>query len=87
MAIRLEIYTPEKTWPAYTADKIILPVSAGNLTIIKDRAPRSQVLTSGQIMALDSNNHIQKVWTIDGGLAEIATDVCKIATEKAVEQK
>lgn len=86
MTIRLEIYTPEKTWPSFTADKIILPVSKGNLTVIKDRAPRSQVLTSGQIMALDGNNHIQKVWTIDGGLAEIASDVCKIATERVQEK-
>lgn len=86
MTIQLEIYTPEKKWPVYRADKIVLPVKEGYLTVIKDRAPRSQVLVAGHIMALDAQNKIQKTWEISGGLAEIALDVCKIATEHAQEK-
>ena len=81
MAITLEIYTPEKVFASLKADKIVLPVKEGNLTIIAGRAPRSQVLTQGEVILLDEANQALQTFEINGGLAEIAGDVCKIATE------
>ncbi len=86
MPVTLEINTPEKTFPPFKADKIVLPVYNGNLTVIVGRAPRSELLTSGTVALLDVTNRPFKTWHIDGGLAEIATDVCKIAVERITEQ-
>jgi len=85
MNITLEIFTPEKIFFKGTADKVILPVKEGNLTIIKDRAPRLQVLTKGKIVLLNPDNTAFRSWQIDGGVAEIAKDVCQIAVEKISE--
>ncbi len=85
MSITLHIYTPQTTYPPQKADKVVLPVKEGNLTIIKDRAPRSQVLSSGTLSLLDENNQAFKSWQIEGGLAEIAEDICTIAVENIKE--
>lgn len=85
MSIVLKIYTPEKVYAPYKADKIVLPIEKGNLTIIHGRAPRSQVLVAGKVMLLDENNNVFKKWQIGGGLLEVAEDVCQIAAE-AVEE-
>jgi F0F1-type ATP synthase epsilon subunit len=85
MYIVLKINTPEKTYKPQKANKVVLPVKEGNLTIIKDRAPRSQILTEGMVMLLDEQNTILKKWHIGGGVAEIAEDVCQIAVENIEE--
>ena len=82
MTVTLEIYTPQKVFEPMTADKIVLPVKEGNLTIINGRAPRSQVLIKGDIVLLDAQNQALQSFEINGGLAEIALDVCKVATEE-----
>lgn len=85
MSVRLNIYLPDRMLPDENADKVVLPVAVGNLTVIKDRAPTSQLLVCGAVQLLDSNNHVQKRWFINGGIADIAQDVCKIAVEEAVD--
>lgn len=85
MAIRLNIYMPDRALPAENADKVVLPVAAGNLTVIPDRAPTSQLLVAGAVQLLDAQNRVQKRWFINGGIADIAQDVCKIAVEEAID--
>ena len=81
MSIKLEIYTPEKNIGKYTADKVIVPVAEGNLTIICERAPRSALLTKGCIVLLNEHNQSFKKWHITGGIME----VCKVAVEEITE--
>jgi len=81
MSVTLQINTPEKAGKKYQADKVVMPVAAGNLTVISSRAPSSQVLTEGVVMLLNENNEAFKKWRIGGGLVEIAEDVCQIAAE------
>lgn len=81
MSITLELYTPEKKIGKYTADKVIVPVTEGNLTIIHERAPRSSLLTGGKIVLLDAQNQPFKTWLITGGIMEVASDICRIAAE------
>ena len=85
MSIKLEIYTPEKNIGKYTADKVIVPVAEGNLTIICERAPRSALLTKGCIVLLNEHNQSLKKWHITGGIMEVASDICKVAVEEITE--
>ncbi len=85
MAIELKICLPDKVYVQTSADKILLPVDEGNLTIIHERAPRSQLLQAGVIALLDASNQAFKKWKISGGVAEIAEDVCQIAVENIEE--
>lgn len=85
MAIRLNIYLPDRALPEETADKVVLPIKEGNLTIIDERAPSSQLLTRGTVQLLDSQNQITMRWFINGGIADIAENNCKIAIEQAVD--
>ena len=85
MSVTLQINTPEKTGKKYQADKVVMPVAVGNLTVISSRAPSSQVLTQGVVMLLNENNEAFKKWRIGGGMVEIAEDVCHIAAEDVEE--
>ena len=85
MAIKLKIYLPDKLFTETSADKVMLPVKEGYLTIIHERAPRSQLLVEGTVNLLDTNNQSFKRIKIAAGFAEIAEDICQIATESAEE--
>ncbi|MBQ7659281.1 MAG: hypothetical protein IJS26_00860 [Alphaproteobacteria bacterium] len=85
MTIKLEISLPDRVYATASADKVVLPVKEGNLTVILGRAPRSQLLTEGIIALLDVQNKTLQSWRIGGGIAEIANDVCKVAVEQ-IEQ-
>ena len=85
MSVTLQINTPEKAGRKYQADKVVMPVEAGNLTIISSRAPSSQILTQGVVTLLNENNEPFKKWRIGDGMVEIAEDVCQIATEYVEE--
>jgi F0F1-type ATP synthase epsilon subunit len=85
MSIQLKISLPESSLPTVDADKVVLPVLEGTLTVIKDRAPELRLLTAGKIVLLDENNHAFRQWTISGGVADIAEDVCSVATTTAQE--
>jgi len=85
MTILLEISLPDSVYATANADKVVLPIKEGNLTIISGRAPRSQLLTEGVIVLLDAQNKPFQSWRIGGGIAEIANDVCKVAVEQIEE--
>ncbi len=85
MAIELKICLPDKVYVQTSADKVLLPVAEGNLTIIHERAPRSQLLKAGTVALLDTNNQAIKKWKISSGVAEIAQDFCQIAVENIEE--
>lgn len=85
MPITLKIRLPNRTLEDQRADKVILPVQEGTLTIIEGRAPRLQMLTAGEVALLDKDNHVFKRWSISGGLADIASEVCLVATESLEE--
>ena len=78
MPIALEIYAPEKLILRDKADKVVLPIAEGTLTIIKERAPRLQALTAGDVVLLDEANREVKRVGISGGVADIAEDKCTI---------
>ena len=78
MPIALEIYAPEKLVFSDKADKVVLPVTEGTLTIIQGRAPRLQALTAGDVVLLDEANHEVKRVGISGGVVDIAEDRCTI---------
>lgn len=85
MSIKIKIYLPEQSLPQEKADKVVLPVQEGTLTVIDGRAPSLQEITSGPIQLLDSQNRPGKRWFVDGGVANIAENECLIAVQQAVE--
>ncbi|MBO6282092.1 MAG: hypothetical protein J6N49_06150 [Alphaproteobacteria bacterium] len=77
--IKLEIYTPEKTALNKNIYRVVLPYGNTNLTIIEDRAPTSLVLHAGPLKILSENNQIEDLYFIDGGVVDVAQNVCKIS--------
>ncbi|MEE6207568.1 MAG: hypothetical protein VZR95_05905 [Alphaproteobacteria bacterium] len=77
--VKLEIYTPEKTALSRNIYRVVLPYGNTNLTIIENRAPTSLVLHAGALQILDENNQIEDLYFIDGGVVDVAQNVCKIS--------
>lgn len=85
MSVTLKINLPDRSLKEEKAAKIVLPVQNGTLTVIEDRAPTMQMLEAGVVRLLDDQNQTVKRWFINGGIADIASDYCKIAVEEAVD--
>lgn len=85
MSVKLKINLPDRTVSEQTAARILLPIANGTLTIIEERAPTMQLLSAGVVALLDEENKITHRWFINGGLADVALDYCKIAVEEAVD--
>lgn len=81
MSIALKIFAPDEQSFTATAERVVLPIQNGTLTIIERRAPRSEILVQGDVILLDKDNHPCQKIQINGGMAEIAQDICLIATE------
>ncbi len=81
MSISLKIFSPDQAPFDTTAARVVLPILKGTLTILERRAPRSEMLTAGEILLLDEQNKTFQKIKISGGLAEISEDICRVATE------
>lgn len=77
--IKLEIFTPEKKALGQNVYRVVLPYGNTNLTIIENRAPTSLVLHAGPLQILDEHNQIEDLYFIDGGVIDVAENVCKIS--------
>lgn len=85
MSIALTILLPDKIYTTEKADKVILPYDKGNLTVINQRAPTVMLLNNGLIQCLNEKNEITKMWYINSGMADIANNICRIATERIID--
>lgn len=85
--VKLEIYTPEKTALSKDIYRVVLPYGNTNLTIIEDRAPTSLVLHAGPLQVLDENNQLEDLYFIDGGVVDVAENVCKISVCHIVHRR
>lgn len=83
--ITLKIYTPERTFMNKKIHRVVLPYGRVNLTIIKDRAPTSLVLPAGKLDILDKNNNIESSYFIDGGVVDVAEDICTISVRHIIK--
>ncbi len=84
--ITLKIYTPEKTALNQKVYRVLLPYGKTNITIIEDRAPTSLVMHAGVLQILGENNEILRSYFIDGGVADVADNVCNISTRHIIEK-
>lgn len=78
--ITLKIFTPEKTALVKQVYRVVLPYGNTNLTVIDDRAPTSLVLHAGAIDILNEDDSVADTYFIDGGVVDVADNVCKIST-------
>lgn len=83
--ITLKIFTPERTFMNKKVHRVVLPYGHVNLTIIKDRAPTSLVLKAGKLDILNDNNDVEASYFIDGGVVDVAKDVCTISVRHIVK--
>ena len=81
MSVVLKISRPVSQFSEVKADKIVIPAAAGDLTVLPDRAPTYLLLRNGQVRALDADNRIVKRFFVQGGVADVAQDVCSINSE------
>lgn len=72
---------PVSQFSEVKAEKIIVPAAAGDLTVLPDRAPTYLLLRNGQVKALDADSRVVKRFFVQGGVADIAQDVCSISSE------
>ena len=85
--ITLKIFVPEKTALEKKVHRVVLPYGNVNLTVIDERAPTSLVLCKGVMQILDENENVENEYFIDGGVVDIAVDVCKISTRKLIKKE
>lgn len=78
--ISLKIFTPEKTALNKKVHRVVLPYGRTNLTLIDERAPTSLLLNKGVLQILDNDNHVVSTYFIDGGVVDVADNICKIST-------
>ena len=78
--ISLKIFTPEKTALNKKVYRVVLPYGKTNLTLIDERAPTSLLLNKGILQILDLDNQPSVIYFIDGGVVDVANNVCKIST-------
>lgn len=86
-SIQLQIFTPEKTALDKMIHRVVLPYGKINLTIIPERAPTSFVLHAGPLKILDEDNQIKEIYFIDGGVADVAQNLCKISVRHIVRRQ
>lgn len=82
--VQLKIVLPYKVLPVEKAAKIVVPAEKGMLTVLKDRAPTTLLLTNGVVEILNEHNEVTKRYFVQGGVANIAADECVIMTQKAL---
>jgi F-type H+-transporting ATPase subunit epsilon len=78
--ISLKIFTPDKTALNTKVAAVVLPYGKVNLTVVANRAPTSLMLKAGMLKILDNDGNITDIYFIDGGIADIADNVCTIST-------
>ena len=86
-SIRLQIFTPEKTALDKAVCRVVLPYGKINLTIIPERAPTSLVLHAGPVKILDAQNQLSDLYFIDGGVADVAQNLCKISVRHLIRRQ
>lgn len=84
--ISLKIFTPEKTALNKKVHRVVLPYGKTNLTVIDERAPTSLLLNQGILQILDEENKVVSIYFIDGGVVDIANNVCKISTQHLIAE-
>ena len=82
--ITLDIYTPDKKAIHKIIYGVVLPYGKTNLTIINNRAPTSLLLHHGLLKILDENKKIIETYFIDGGVVDVAYNICKISTFRII---
>ena len=84
-SINLIITLPHKTLSPEEVNRVVVPAMEGNLTVLRDRAPTTVLLTNGILDVLDEHNDTVKKYFIKGGVANIAANTCTITTEKIID--
>lgn len=82
--IIFRISRPYKVYRTAMVNKVVVPATKGDLTVLKDRAPTLVLLRNGMVQILDKANNPTERYFIKGGVADIARDRCAISTEKVV---
>lgn len=82
--ITLDIYTPDKKSIHKTVNSVVLPYGKVNLTIINNRAPTSLLLHQGLLKILDESQKTIETYFIDGGVVDVANNICKISTFRII---
>ncbi|MBQ8465051.1 MAG: F0F1 ATP synthase subunit epsilon [Alphaproteobacteria bacterium] len=82
--IQLKIVLPYKVLPALEVAQVVLPADRGMMTIIRDRAPTTVLLTNGVLEVLNEQNAAVAKYFIQGGVANIAANKCEVMTERAL---
>lgn len=85
--ITLDIYTPDKKSIHKTVNGVVLPYGKVNLTIISNRAPTSLLLHQGLLKIIDENKKVTETFFIDGGVVDVADNICKISTFRIINVK
>ena len=85
--LKLEIYTPDKIFLKKDVYRVVLPYGNVNLTIIRDRAPTSLILRTGTLIILNENNETSDIFFIDGGVVDVAQNVCKISVQHIINRQ
>jgi F-type H+-transporting ATPase subunit epsilon len=84
--MELEILTPERKLFSGAVYGVQLPGITGSFEVLDKHAPLVSALGSGKIKVLQDKSGVNKVYTIDGGFAEVLNNKVAVLVEGAKEQ-
>jgi F-type H+-transporting ATPase subunit epsilon len=79
------VVTPEKSVLDEPADFVVLPMIDGELGVLPSRAPLIGRLGKGQLRITQGTT--QKLYQLNGGFAQVRSNVVTVLTPKIEEQK
>src|SRR5574344_1521181 len=81
--ITFRITNPASIVDTLRVEKVVLPASNGNITILPNRAPTLVLLQHGVVKTLTEQNEVVEQYFVGKGVADVARDRCVISSERA----
>lgn len=79
--MKLEIITPEQIYFSGDVTTVTLPGTSGLFTVWENHAPLISSLAKGKISFVDVKDKQETELTVDGGFAEISSNVVTVCVE------
>lgn len=77
-----ELVSPERLLVSETIERVTLPASSGDMTILGDHAPVMTTLRPGLLSLATQSGQTQE-FVVFGGFADVTTDGCTVLAEDA----
>ncbi len=85
--VLIKLAQPNKVVESKEVFGVVLPACLGNLTVVLGQSPTIVLLKAGVISLLDNNGKVTQKFFINGGVADIANNICVVSSEVVINKK